>query len=189
MIDPTRITNFERTDNELQAFALFALLVAGKNSDVTARKLAELASKVDASNGVLSALGNMDETDLHNFLVANKVGQYGRIVPAIRRLSRLNLRQCTLDELMSIPGIGPKTARFFLLHSRRHVNVAVLDVHVLRWMRRFYEDAPTNTPQGLDYVKWENLYCSLRTSYYPCMSAADADLMIWMKESGRSEST
>lgn len=113
MIDPTRITNFERTDNELQAFALFALLVAGKNSDVT--------------------------------------------------------------------------ARFFLLHSRRHVNVAVLDVHVLRWMRRFYEDAPTNTPQGLDYVKWENLYCSLRTAYYPCMSAADADLMIWMKESGRSE--
>lgn len=186
MIDPTKITQFDRTDSELQAFALFALLVAGKNSDITARKLAELATKVDASAGMLTALDAMNEIDLRNFLVANRVGQYGRIVPAIKRLAKLDLRACTLDDLMDIPGIGPKTARFFLLHSRRNVNVAVLDTHILKWLRTFYDDSvPTNTPSGLEYIKWENLYIMLRNTYYPGMAAADADLMIWMRMSGR----
>lgn len=186
MIDPKKVTQYNRTDSELQSFALFSLLVAGKNSDLTARKLSELAHKLpDINDGVLTALGRMHKNDLHNFLVVNKVGQYGRIVPAIIQLSKLNLRECTLEDLMAIPGIGPKTARFFLLHSRPNVNVAVLDTHILKWLRSFYDDAPHTTPSGYEYIKWENLYCLLRNSYYPGMNAADADLMIWMKYSGR----
>ena len=44
LIDPKDITNYNRTDNELQTFWLFCILVAGKNSDTTSRLLTRLLS-------------------------------------------------------------------------------------------------------------------------------------------------
>ena len=38
-IVPTSITNFERSDRQLQAFWLFSMFVAGKNSDFASNKL------------------------------------------------------------------------------------------------------------------------------------------------------
>ena len=42
LIDPKDITNYNRTDVELQSFWIFCILVAGKNSDTTARLVAKL---------------------------------------------------------------------------------------------------------------------------------------------------
>ena len=39
LIDPT---NYNRTDDELQTFWIFCILVAGKNSDTTARLVTKL---------------------------------------------------------------------------------------------------------------------------------------------------
>lgn len=39
MIDPKNITNFDRTDNELEEFALFAIAVAGKSAKTIAPAL------------------------------------------------------------------------------------------------------------------------------------------------------
>jgi thermostable 8-oxoguanine DNA glycosylase len=59
------------------------------------------------------------------------------------------LSTCSIEELESIWGIGPKTARFFVLFSRDNVDdIAVLDVHILRWLREQGYDVPKQTPSS-----------------------------------------
>jgi thermostable 8-oxoguanine DNA glycosylase len=64
-----------------------------------------------------------------------RAGQYARIAAAFRGVLSLNLRTCTVADLEAVHGIGPKTARMFLLHSRPAQRVAVLDTHILAWLR------------------------------------------------------
>ena len=133
-IDPKAVTNYERTQEELEQFWIFCILVAGKNADWAARCVTRLLSrKLDGQTPLefLEAEGNA----LHNTLVANRVGQYNRISKAIEGSYGIDLRTCTVEELEAIHGIGPKTARFFILHTRLNADVAVLDTHVLKWMR------------------------------------------------------
>lgn len=187
MIDPKRITNFERTDAELEEFALFCVLVAGKNSDnaaaLTAKMLRGAYVNKQTPFQYLRDLGD----GLVNYLVANRCGQYRRIEAAFRGLLTVpDLRKVTVDELEEIHGIGPKTARFFVLHSQPGAKHAVLDTHILNWMRRYYEDAPAITPTaGGKYREWEHRAMGLISAVFPHLSYADADLLIWTMVSGR----
>ena len=99
----------------------------------------------------------------------------------------LDLRTCSLEELLAIHGVGNKTARFFLLHSRRNCDYAVLDTHILAWMRDHgVEDAPKSTPTNLKvYKELENKYRIMSRLHYPHLSNAQIDLLIWTKQSGR----
>jgi thermostable 8-oxoguanine DNA glycosylase len=64
--------------------------------------------------------------------------------------------------------------------------VAVLDTHVLRWIRETtFFPAPKSTPAGHSYGYWESIALSLIKSHYPGLSLAEADLLIWSKMSGR----
>jgi hypothetical protein len=185
VINPNNITNFERTDSELQSFWLFSLFVAGKNSDYAANCLAKLLAKTEEQTP-FEYLDKLGETGVHNALVAAKVGQYGRLTKAIMQSLRLDLRSCTLMDLMNVFGCGPKTARFFLLHTRPDCECAVLDTHILAWMRNHGFETPKATPQNKkDYIYLERAFLSLAKSIYPQMSIAQIDLLIWMKQSGR----
>jgi len=185
VIDPKNITDFNRTDSQLEMFWLFCIAVAGKNSDTTSKLLAlMLYAHQDRPFDYLRDLG---QTGIHNMLVANHSGQYRRISKAFTQSVDLNLRTCTLEDLMSIYGVGPKTARFFLLHSREDCQHAVLDTHILKWMQDHgIGNAPNATPQNANtYAKYERLFYMLAKSYFPGMSLAQADLLIWTKQSGR----
>lgn len=190
MIDPLRITQYDRTQSDLEEFAIFTVLVAGKNSDSTARLVSRLLHNAPLDDETpIECLRRLDGLgSLHNYLVAHRVGQYGRILGALRGLFPLDLRTCTLDDLLAVPGIGPKTARFFLLHTRRDCDCAVLDTHVLRWMREacMVSEAPRSTPpEGPVYRKLERLALALMHGYYPECTPAEADLRIWTLMSGR----
>lgn len=184
-VDPLKVCNYERTDRELELFWLFCICVAGKNADQTAAKVAMLAKDVPQDVSVLRWLAT--ENDLHNLLVANRVGQYSRIKLAIEQSAELDLRTATLAQLEGVFGVGPKTARFFLINTRPGIEVAVLDTHVLRWIGEVtYFPAPKSTPpKGSAYTYWEGIALSLIKSHYPGLSLAEADLLIWAKMSGR----
>jgi thermostable 8-oxoguanine DNA glycosylase len=186
-IDPLKVQNFERNDRELEAFWLFCVCVAGKNADQTATKVAQLAQTVPQGESIIKWLAS--HHDLHNMLVANRIGQYARIKLAVEQSAKLNLRTASLEELEGVFGVGPKTARFFLLNTRPGVEVAVLDTHVLRWIReKTYFPAPNSTPpKGSAYTYWEGIALSLIRSHYPGLSLAEADLLIWSSMSGRLE--
>jgi hypothetical protein len=185
LIDPKKITNFTRTQAELQSFFLFGLFCAGKNSDYAAKCLARLLANHtgDTPFQILKELG---ETGIHNALVASRIGQYGRLTKAVMDAVDLDLSTCTLEELMKVHGVGQKTARFFLLHTRPNCQCAVLDTHILKWLRDNQVDAPQNTPTSVkQYKDLEEKFLFLANINFPFMSIADVDLTLWMKYSGR----
>jgi hypothetical protein len=185
LIDPKKITNFSRTQAELQSFFLFGLFCAGKNSDYAAKCLARLLANRtgDTPFQILKELG---ETGIHNALVASRIGQYNRLTKAVMGAVDLDLATCTLEELMKVHGVGQKTARFFLLHTRPNCQCAVLDTHILKWLRDNQVDAPQNTPTSVkQYKDLEEKFLFLANINFPFMSIADVDLTLWMKYSGR----
>lgn len=177
MIEPSKITNFDRSDRELQAFWLFCIMVAGKNSDQIALKLKRMVENMPEDANPLDYFKNHD---VHNFLVAHKVGQYGRISRAIMESANLDLRNATLEEIMAIHGVGPKTARFFILHSRKDARVAVLDTHILKWMaKQGIKDVPDSTPNEEKYIQLEKIFLALCDRLYHGLPIAEVDLLIW----------
>jgi thermostable 8-oxoguanine DNA glycosylase len=184
-IDPKQITKFDRTQEELELFWLFCILVAGKNADWASVKITQLLSMKPPGSSPLTYLS--ESSNLHNMLVANRVGQYNRITKAIEQSSKLNLKTAKLEDLMSVFGVGPKTARFFILHTRKNAECAVLDTHILKWLKSVFIDldVPSSTPSGKEYEKWERLAIKAIQTHFGEMSLAEADLMIWVKMSGR----
>ena len=74
LIDPKDITNYNRTDVELESFWIFCILVAGKNSDTTARLVTKLL-KNRGDKTPFEFIRSLKLTELHNYLTAHKTGQ------------------------------------------------------------------------------------------------------------------
>lgn len=187
MIDPTNVTNFERTPAELEEFMLFSIVVAGKESNQQAKKLSEfLHYKGDTSPfGYIRQLDVFNTDYINRMLRQVKMGQYNRITTAFRGVAQF-LKQApdypilswvTVENLQCIKGIGMKTARFFIMHSRANQKYACLDTHVLKWLAAKGHTVPKSTPQGDNYLQLEKVflgYCEQLGK-----SPAELDLQIW----------
>lgn len=203
-MDVTDVTKFDRNDHDLEEFLLLCMVVAGKVAHIQARKLAAF---IDGAHslaafcvsrqaprgtpmpttpfGWLQAIADystVKKKDIRVLLENMKLGQYARLEAALLALleKKLNLRTCTLEELRAIPGIGPKTARMFVLHTRRDAQHAVLDVHILRFMREELKmtGVPRNTPpEGPKYAELEKKFIAYAQSID--RPPADLDMEIW----------
>jgi hypothetical protein len=94
------------------------------------------------------------------------------------------LHDATVEDLMEIPGIGPKTARMYVLYTRRDAKVAVLDTHILRYLRDIgYDTAPHQTPSAPGvYAYWEGIF--LGECEKADMRPDQLDIQIWRMYSG-----
>jgi thermostable 8-oxoguanine DNA glycosylase len=102
--------------------------------------------------------------------------------------SGYDLSTCTAEQLYECPGVSLKTAKFFVMHTRRDQQIACLDTHVLKWFRALgYEDVPASSPQShKTYQKWEDLFlaeCKKRNK-----TPADLDLEVWNHYAGNIDS-
>lgn len=181
LIDPHNITDFNRSIADLEAFWLFCILVAGKNSRIQAQKLAEF---LDGNNWVtpFHQISTLDYTRTLGAAVKDaKLGQYSRVIRAFTGSLNLNLRKCTVTDLESVYGVGPKTARLFLLHSRPDQRFAVIDTYLLKWLHNTLGiDVPKATPSNPDkYRELEQHYLNYCNEYN--LSPAELDLHIWSK--------
>lgn len=185
MINPRQITNFNRTTNELEEFALFCIAVAGKNAASTARALDKLLE-----------IGRSRSLDLSPFQIIRDIIKYSDLASLMKNCgigcytvkSRgfaqivscgLDLRTVTLDQLLNLFGVGHKTARFFLLHSRPNQRYAVLDTHILKYMGEQGIETPKSTPTGKRYLELEQKFLELAD--LNSITPADMDLQIWVK--------
>jgi len=190
MIDPTDITKFDRTVPELEEYLLFAIAVAGKRADTTAKNLQRFLKYTHQHNKIsgwqpLASLRNFTVTQLAATLKKFGFGCYNLKARGFHTLahSNLDLTTCGLAELKLIPGISFKTATFYLLHSRRNVKYACLDTHLLRWLRDQGHDVPKTSPQSLKrYEAIQELYLGLAASMG--RDPAELDLAIWNEYSG-----
>jgi thermostable 8-oxoguanine DNA glycosylase len=185
MINPNEITNYNRTQDELEEFLLFCVMVAGKGAKQTAMKLDEFLSHRDGKSPLGFVEDLINEGSLDYMMRLFKLGQYGRLASAFAGIVKFKdrLKEVSANELESVSGIGPKTARFFLLHSRENIQHAVLDTHILKWLRSHGENAPKSTPSGEKYLQLEQRFLNLAKDYQ--MSIADLDLAVWKQYSSK----
>ena len=186
MIDPLNVTDYARGQEDLEQFWIFCILVAGKNADQTAGKVAKLLAEKPGGQTPLEYLKSLGAS-LRSALVACRTGQYGRIARALAESFDIDLRSAPVDALERVHGVGPKTARFFVLHTRSNARVAVLDTHILKWLQgRKVKNVPQHTPGSRkQYLELESRTIRIMKRTFPTMTLAQADLHIWATVSGR----
>jgi hypothetical protein len=185
MIDPTKITNYNLTISELEETLLFWVFAAGHNAISTARGVDKFLKRMykapDASYSPFASIVSANQRwgwrVVVDALATSGLGCWQIKSKTIHQLiySDLDLRTCTVDELDAIYGIGPKTARCFVLHSRENVRVAGLDTHVLACLNDLGLTVPKSP--GKKYNKIEGKFLEFADAAK--RSVADLDLMIW----------
>ncbi|MGD0900268.1 MAG: hypothetical protein ABR915_20740 [Thermoguttaceae bacterium] len=187
MIDPLRVTDFDRSQEGLEVFWIFCVVVAGKNADSMAEAVRRLLGGRPPGQRPLAYLASLGPR-LHDALVASRTGQYRRIARALAESFDLDLAGAALERLEQVHGVGPKTARYFVLHTRARARVAVLDTHLLKWLkRRGLPAVPPHTPGSRKrYLELESRAILAMERAFPNMTLAQADLHIWATTSGRT---
>lgn len=190
---------YDATDSQLQEFLLLSLFVAGKNAVVQQHKLnwflerlREYIARDKDPDQVswLQRIHRISDSDLEEHLRYCAAGQYTRLTTALSWLAHnviehgMDLRTCTRKDLCEVPGIGFKTASFFIIYTRRGMQYACLDTHILRWLReeRGWEDCPKASPQAVTrYKYWEQIY--LREAEALRRDPTELDFEIWLRYS------
>lgn len=179
MLDPTKITKFNATKSELEEMILFWICAAGKNGVTAARSLDKLLLLSLHGSPFDKIIEIAKKSDLSQKMKSCGIGCYNRKATTFLSLidGKLNLKTCSVDDLEKISGIGPKTARCFLIHSRPNQQLAGLDTHILKFLRDQGLDVPKTTPTGKKYKEIEAMF--LKYVKKSGMSVADFDLKVW----------
>lgn len=168
-----------------EAFFIFTLLVGGgRSARAMERKLEQILAHrtrwptprdLEPPSRMLRRWRKLDIIDMK--LREIRTGQYARVGRALEwwlengpDVTDRGLRSPA--PLEAIPGIGPKSARFFLLYRREGVRVAVLDRHVLRFLRSI---GVAGTPRGYRELEGE----VLKVADHLGMSSMVLDDIIW----------
>jgi thermostable 8-oxoguanine DNA glycosylase len=179
-LDPDNITRFDYSDDELQLNILFWIFAAGKNGHTAARCLNNFLSYWSKELGktrpfeIIQEIENLP-IELKNF----GVGCFNNKAKTIKNLieKRFNLEKCSLGDLESVWGLGPKSVRCFLIHTRKNQKYAGLDRHVLRYLRNLGYDVPDHTPNRTQYSKIEKIFLEHAEKIGKTIS--ELDLEIW----------
>ncbi len=182
MIIPAEVTKYERTTAELEEFLLFAVCVAGKNSKIQAKKLAEFLLETGISKPFASPFDMIRtwvaDGTLRLHLERVKMGQYNRLAKVFENIVKcdFDLRAVNVHQLQLV--VGLKTSRFFLMHSRFGFRCATLDTHILKWLNEQGIVAPKSTPTNpKKYLELEAKYLAICDA--KGCNPADLDLEIW----------
>ena len=194
MIDPNNITNYHLHRSQLEEHLLFWIAVAGKPAQRTAKSLDNLLSSLrtlayKSENilpqnpfALLRILTNKhpDNKWLEDAMKEVGMGCYTKKAYSFIEVakSKIDLSNCTAEELESLPGIGRKTSRCFIMHTRENAQYAGLDTHILRLLRDMGYDSPKSTPNSLrQYQELESKFIFLCSVVEE--SVAKFDLLIW----------
>lgn len=176
MIDPSKPTNYNRSASDLEEWLLFCVVVAGKSSIQQAYKL-DCFLKLEEGSAFEVIRKMLSKGTLLESLQKVKLGQYTRLNHVFSELVKYDVSKFTLSSLECIKGIGPKTARFYFLHSFPNLQLAVLDVHILSWLREQGYSAPKSTPNLKKYAELEQLF--LKEAENRKLTPAELDIQIW----------
>jgi thermostable 8-oxoguanine DNA glycosylase len=206
MIDPHNITDFNRSDADLELLILFSVSVAGKKATQISAKIDRflwvarsrcakyLCREMKTPKRVvdwspfklirfLTHIAGFSQNDeVTACLKRVKLGKYTVLKSAFITLahSKVNLHTCPLAQLETVKGISFKTSRYFALHSRKDQQIAVLDTHVLHFLRDQGVKAPRNTPSSMKtYARLEAKMLEFAKASGKPM--ADFDLEIWRR--------
>lgn len=189
LVDPDNITDFDRTVPELELVLLFWICAAGKKAKPAAANLDRMLKhgrSIFGADGPFCIISSFGER-LPLVMKDHGIGCYNNKGRSMLELasSGIDLVNCSVLDLEAIRGIGPKTARCFLIHSRRGVRHAGLDTHCLKYLGERGFNVPKSTPTGRSYLELESVF--LKMADESGKSVAEFDLDIWRRYSGRRD--
>lgn len=190
MIDPTKITDFTRDQHQLEEFWLFCIAVAGKTATQIAAKIDDFLSGRREAEGPYDFVRRLvAEGRLKSELERVKMGKYKLLVQGYAESvaeTGPDLLAATPRDFEEIYGVRHKTSRFFLLHSRHNADVAVIDTHVLKFLKHCgYENIPDSVPQNDRYYELEDLM--KQEASRSGMGMAAFDLAVWNHYSSKGQ--
>jgi thermostable 8-oxoguanine DNA glycosylase len=174
-------------DWKLEEFLVFSIAVAGKTAKTIAPRTHSFLMEITNKGRFMPLLSirvcNEWGTDLGEMLQDHGIGCYTLKAKSLVDIAERNpnLRTCSVADLEACYGIGPKTARFFVMHSRRDAPpMAALDTHILKYLReQGVEGVPKETPSaGPTYNRLEQAFLELVPAG---VSPADWDLEVWKR--------
>jgi thermostable 8-oxoguanine DNA glycosylase len=191
MIDPTKITDFSRSQHELEEFWLFCLAVAGKTASQMAAKVDDfLSGRYEAEGPYDYVRRLLAEGRLRTELERVKMGKYKLLVRGYAECVASDgpdLSTASPRDLEEVYGVKHKTSRFFILHSRENADVAVIDTHVLKYLKhRGHQNIPDSVPQNDRYYEIEELMKG--EARLSALSFAAFDLAVWNHYSSKQVS-
>ena len=192
LVDPNDVENFNRSVLEKEAFLFFTIFVAGKTAKTIAPKsqrfhqdmIDRVVDKVGVNKvieyGTIRLLGCLSIDEIMSVLRANKIGKYGVLEKMFLLLQDMDfdVNRVTIEQLESLPGIGKKTSRYFMLYTFENAgDIAILDRHVLTFLRNKGYDVPDNTPSGRQYDDIEKIFLDeFKKSDYKSLTEFDLDI-------------
>src|SRR5512136_3269453 len=165
--------------SHLQTCLVYAIIVAGKSAMFASQVIIRLFHSDSLPFDQVREW--IHERRLLQKLKRARTGNYTKLSKALRQLVAipdLDLRHISVSDLEAVHGIGPKTARFFVLWTRPGAQCAALDVHVLRWLRAQGYDAPRQTPTSRKrYDELESIF--LTEAAIRSLTPGEFDRKIW----------
>jgi thermostable 8-oxoguanine DNA glycosylase len=193
MINPKKVTKYNRNKSQLQEWLLYCIMVAGKKSEIETQKLAKFLrdgrmgfnlspfEMIRKLMGISSCAEDGLMQQLKKYKIAPYTMRYNSFVDAVNLLPD-DLSEVTIDDLQQVRGISTKTSRFFLTHSREDFDEPVLDTHILRYLSDLGYDVPKSTPQNPTvYAKVSAIF--KRLANFEGKSVTDFDLEVWKQYS------
>lgn len=173
-----------RVRAEIERKLLYSVIVAGKSAAFADGALERFVSGATGRETPFEYIRQLiDSGELYNTLRRSRCGNYNKTRRCFVEIIDLDPQGCSVADLECIHGIGPKTARFFLLWTRPGIRVAALDTHILKWLREVGYDAPKSTPPaGKKYQELEDAF--LQEADDAGLSPRELDYKIWSRYSG-----
>lgn len=181
MVDPHNITDFNRSRFDLEAFWIFAVCVAGKKADVIAKKVNAFVSETPQNSTPFAFIRDLvEEGRLREVLMRHRMGKFALLERSFTFIVSEHSPCIETDHvavLEMVPGVGSKTSRFFVLHSRPNARVAVIDTHVLKYLKSRGHPVPSTIPTGSKYYELEGLMLQYMDA--SGLGRAEFDLAVW----------
>ena len=150
MIDPSKVTKYDRTEAELQEFLLFCVMVAGKQAKIESGKLEAFLSEGLAGVTPFDYVRSLIfDGELEEKLQEHRIAPYGMRIKSFKAIVDISdLSKVTMEQLVLLPGVSYKTANFFLTHSRENHSFPILDTHILKWLGERGYKVPKSSPSN-----------------------------------------
>jgi thermostable 8-oxoguanine DNA glycosylase len=186
-VDPFNIPKLMNRE-QLEYWILFGICVAGKSAKQTKEKVNTLLADMELDyygtyQKPLSPFKIVSKAikrgKLRLFLKRHRIGQYKRIERAFMDAVNVDLDNISTEVLESIRGVGPKTARMVMLYYDPNADCAVLDTHILKYLRaKGIEKVPKNTPSiGKQYNRLEKEF--QRLAKEEGLTVRQLDTKVW----------
>jgi thermostable 8-oxoguanine DNA glycosylase len=172
------------SDRDLQLRLIFSVVVAGKNAKFASNVLENLFGNIQQLPFDLIQHW-INQGILENELRLARTGNYTKFKKCFPELIKINPKTATLEELEAVPGIGPKTSRFYHIWIGKQTKCAALDTHVLKFLGDLGFKVPKATPTGQKYKDLETIFLNICEERHKTPNQLDSE--VWQAYSSKDK--